>query len=142
METGTAESYASGGPTPELPVANLYEGFLATVERRKDEVALRSGEQTQGWSELAAQVGRIAGGLAALGVAKGETVALMLANRPEFVACDLAAMSLGAVPFSIYLTSSPEQIAYVVGDAGARVAIVEAAYLDTFEAARTELPEV
>ena len=35
-------------------------------------------------------------------------------------------MTLGATPFSIYLTSAPEQIAYVVGDAGARVAIVEA----------------
>ncbi len=142
MEAGAAERYASGGPTPELPVANLFEGFLATVERRGDDVALRSVEQTLSWSELAAQVGRIAGGLAALGVKRGETIALMLANRPEFVACDLAAMALGAVPFSIYQTSSPEQIAYVVGDAGARVAIVEAAYLAAFEAARADLPGI
>ncbi len=142
MEAGAAESYASGGPTPELPVASLYEGFLATVERRGDEVALRSGEQTLSWSELASQVGRIAGGLAALGVTKGETVALMLSNRPEFVACDMAAVALGAVPFSIYQTSSPEQIAYVVGDAEARVAIVEAAYLKAFDAARSQLPGV
>ncbi len=142
MEISSAQSYASGGPTPELPVANLYAGFLATAERRGDEVALRSGERTQSWSELATQVGRIAGGLAALGVTKGETVALMLSNRPEFVACDMAAVALGAVPFSIYQTSSPEQIAYVVGDAGARVAIVEAAYLEAFEAARAELPGI
>ena len=59
--------------------------------------------------------------------ARGDTVALMLGNRPEFHLADLAAMTLGATPFSIYLTSAPEQIAYVVGDAGARVAIVEAA---------------
>ena len=38
-------------------------------------------------------------------------VALMLANRPEFHIADLAAMTLGATPFSIYLTSAPEQIA-------------------------------
>ena len=62
----------------------------------------------------------------------------MLSNRPEFIACDLAAVALGAVPFSIYQTSSPEQIAYVVGDADARVAIVEAAYLDAFERARED----
>jgi long-subunit acyl-CoA synthetase (AMP-forming) len=123
-------------------VQSLYEGFLATVERLGGEVAVRSGEETLTWAELEAQVGRIAGGLASLGVGKGDTVALMLANRPEFFACDLAAVALGAVPFSIYQTSSPEQIAYVVGDAGARVAIVESAYLDLFERAREELSGV
>jgi len=142
MEVSSAESYVSGGPAPELGAQSLYEAFVATVERLGDDVALRSGEETQTWAELAAQVGRIAGGLASLGVGKGDTVALVLSNRPEFVACDMAAVALGAVPFSIYQTSSPEQIAYVVGDAEARVAIVEAAYLDVFERAREELPVV
>ncbi len=49
----------------------------------------------------------------------------MLTNRPEFFACDLGAMALGAVPFSIYQTSSPEQIVHCVADSGAPVAIVE-----------------
>jgi len=142
MEVSAAASRASGGPTPELPVQSLYEGFAATVGRLGGEVALRDGEETTTWSELAAQVGRIAGGLASLGVGKGDTVALMLSNRPEFFACDLAAVALGAVPFSIYQTSSPEQIAYFVGDAGARVAIVEAEYLDLFERARKQLSGV
>ena len=53
---------------------------------------------------------RIAGGLAALGVGRGDTSALMLANRPEFHLVDTAAMHLGATPFSIYNTSAPEQI--------------------------------
>ena len=142
MEASGAQSQASGGPAPELEASSLYEAFVATVERLGDAVALRSGESAQSWNELASQVGRIAGGLASLGVGKGDTVALMLANRPEFVACDLAAVALGAVPFSIYQTSSPEQIAYVVGDAEARVAVVEAAFLDAFEEARAELPEL
>jgi long-subunit acyl-CoA synthetase (AMP-forming) len=142
MEVSPATHYASGGPAGELDATSLYEAFLATVERLGDEVALRSGEQVQSWAELAAQVGRIAGGLVALGVKKGDTVALLLSNRAEFVACDLAAVALGAVPFSIYQTSSPEQIAYVVGDADARVAIVEAGFLDVFERAREDLPGV
>ena len=54
----------------------------------------------------------------------------------------MAAVSLGAVPFSIYQTSSPEQIQYVVSDAGAKVAIVETAFLDVFNKAREELPEI
>jgi long-subunit acyl-CoA synthetase (AMP-forming) len=143
MEVSAAENYVSGGPAAELQAQSLYEAFAATVERLgDDDVALRNGEETLTWAELAAQVGRIAGGLASLGVGKGDTVALMLSNRPEFVACDMAAVALGAVPFSIYQTSPPEQIAYVVGDAAARVAIVEAAYLDVFERAREELPGV
>ena len=65
----------------------------------------------------------------------------MLNNRPEFIPCDLGGVALGGVPFSIYQTSSPEQIAYVVGDAGAKVAIVETAFLEQFEEARKDLPD-
>ena len=53
----------------------------------------------------------------------------MLSNRPEFHLADLAVMSLGAVPYSVYLTSAPEQVAYVIGDAGSTVAIVEEAFV-------------
>ena len=42
---------------------------------------------------------------------RGDTVALMISNRPEFHLCDLAGMMLGATPFSIYNTYTPEQIA-------------------------------
>jgi long-chain acyl-CoA synthetase len=51
-------------------------------------------------------------------------------------------VSLGAVPFSIYPTLTPDQIQYVVSDAGARVAIVEAALLDGLVAAKQRLPEL
>ena len=57
----------------------------------------------------------------------------MIANRPEFMVADLAAMTLGATPFSIYLTSAPDQVAYVVKDAGARVAIVDAPFAPLME---------
>jgi long-subunit acyl-CoA synthetase (AMP-forming) len=66
----------------------------------------------------------------------------MLANRPEFHIADLAVMTLGATPYSIYATSSPEQIAYVVGDAGARVALIESAFAEPFAAAGTGVEHV
>ena len=117
MEATTAERYASGGRGGELHAQNLALAFAQTVERLGDEPAIISGEGDDTlevtWNELAARVRRIAGGLAALGVGKGDTVALMLNNRPEFIPIDMAAVSLGAVPFSIYQTSSPEQIEYV-----------------------------
>ena len=68
---------------------------------------------------------------------------MMLNNRPEFVPCDLAAVCLGAVPFSIYQTSSPEQIAYVVGDAGrAGRDHRDGRSSRPFDEAREELPDL
>jgi long-subunit acyl-CoA synthetase (AMP-forming) len=109
---------------------SLAEAFRLTAEDHGDRVAVRTKDDavSLNWAELRERVDALAGGLAGLGVRRGDTVALMLSHRPEFHIADLAVMMLGAVPYSIYLTSAPEQIAYVVEDAGSRVAIVEAAY--------------
>jgi long-chain acyl-CoA synthetase len=94
------------------------------------------------WGRLGERVNALAGGLAKLGLERGNTIALMLSNRPEFMIADLAAVSLGAVPFSIYQTLAPEQIEYVVGDAGARIAIIEEQFVAQFAQARTNLPDL
>jgi long-chain acyl-CoA synthetase len=143
-ERVTAEDrYANGGEGNDLPANNLVEAFQKTVDKHGDTPALLTKDETWAtWNELRDRVRRIAGGLAKLGVAKGDTVAMLLNNRPEFVACDLGAVSLGGVPFSIYQTASPEQIAYQVGDAGARVAITESALLDRLLAARDAGAEI
>ena len=60
----------------------------------------------------------------------------MITNRPEFHFIDTAAIHLGATPFSIYNTSTPEQIGYLLEDAGNRVLFTELALLDTVLAAR------
>ncbi len=143
MEVTTSERYASGGPGTEPPAANLYEAFLLTVERLGEDPAIVGADgESIDWNRLRARVDAIAGGLSELGVGKGDTVALMLNNRPEFIPCDLGAVALGAVPFSIYQTSSPEQIVYAVGHAGAKVAIIETAFLEQFDAARAQLPDL
>jgi long-chain acyl-CoA synthetase len=120
----------------------MTEAFRLTVEDHPDRVALRTkdDEISLTWAQLRDRVDALAGGLARLGVRRGDSVALMLGNRPEFAIADLAAMTLGATPFSVYQTFTPAQIAHVVGDAGARLAIVEAAHLETFRAAREQLP--
>jgi long-chain acyl-CoA synthetase len=133
---------SSGGQLAPPEHDNVFRAFQATVAMLGDATAVRWDDGELSWNELRDQATRIAGGLASLGVRKGDAVAIMLPNRPEFMACDLGAMALGAVPFSIYQTSSPEQIVHVVRDSGAKVAIVDAEYLDRFAAARAELPEL
>jgi len=142
METTTAVRHASGGPGAEPPAPNLAKAFQMTVERLGEGTALRWGEDSMSWNGLRKQAAAVAGGLVALGVGKRDTVAIMLNNRAEFFAIDLGVSTLGGVPFSIYQTASPEQIAYVVADSGAKVAVVEHAYLDVFEKARADLPDL
>ncbi|HEX6023308.1 MAG TPA: AMP-dependent synthetase/ligase [Solirubrobacter sp.] len=105
--------------------ATVAEAFRLTVENYPDRPAVRSEDLDLTWSQLRDRSDAFAGTLARLGVTRGDTVAMMVSNRPEFQIADIAVMSLGATPFSVYLTSAPDQVAYVITDAGAKVAIVE-----------------
>ncbi len=142
MEGTTAQREASGGPGKEMVADNLALAFHATVDEHGDETAITQGDERMSWSEVRAKAGAAAGGFASLGVSKGDTVALMLNNRTEFMPLDLGAVTLGAVPFSIYQTASPEQIAYVCQDAGAKVAVVEKMFLEQFMKAKEDLPDL
>jgi long-chain acyl-CoA synthetase len=136
-EATTLERKATGAST-------LAEAFRLTVADRSGDVAIRTkGDAfTITWGELRERVDALAGGLAKLGLARGDTLALMLSNRPEFHICDLAGMMLGAAPFSIYNTYTAEQIRYLIDDAEARVLICEQQYLPQVLEARRELPEL
>jgi long-chain acyl-CoA synthetase len=140
MATRSAD--ARSGSPPGLEAATLCEAFQRSASEMADEVALRTlgGAASITWREYAERVRDLAAGLAALGIGRGDTVALMLTNRPEFSLVDVAAMHLGAAAFSIYNTSSPEQIEYLLGHAGNRVVITEAAFLDRIETARSSCP--
>jgi long-subunit acyl-CoA synthetase (AMP-forming) len=136
METATAPARRSVG------ARTMAEAFRLTAEDYGERVAVRTkdDEVRLTWAQLRDRVDALAGGLAKLGVRRGDRVALLLDNRPEFHIADLAVMTLGATPFSLYQTLAPEQMAYVIGDAGAKVAIAQAAYADQIAAARAELP--
>jgi len=128
---GAVTQMGNAARPPAADASTVAEAFRITAAERASEVAIRTKEDafTITWGELRERVDALAGGLAKLGVGRGDTVALMLSNRPEFHLCDLAVMMLGATPFSIYNTYSPEQIRYLLGDAEAKVLICEQQYL-------------
>jgi len=140
----TASTKVIAGTRPALDAATLAEAFRITAAERAEDVAIRTkgDEFTITWGELRERVDALAGGLARLGVRRGDAVALMLSNRPEFHLCDLAAMMLGATPFSIYNTYAPEQISYLVADADAKVLICEQQFLARVLEARKSLPQL
>jgi long-subunit acyl-CoA synthetase (AMP-forming) len=114
-----------------MTAATMCEAFQATVAREGDAVALRTKADASRvtWREYGERVKRVASGLHALGVRAGDAVGVLMVNRPEFNIVDVAAMHLGATPFSMYLTSSAEQISYFLRDSGARVLVTERAQL-------------
>src|SRR3954454_3595833 len=102
-----------------LKEATICGAFQVTAREFPDRIALRTkgDEFSMTWSEYNDKVKRVAAGLAGLGLERGETIGLMLTNRPEFHWVDSAAMHLGATPYSVYNTYSAEQIEYLVSDA-------------------------
>jgi long-chain acyl-CoA synthetase len=137
MESSTTERRAVGAAT-------IAAAFRLTAEEREGLVALRTrgDEQSWTWGHLRDRVDALAGGLTTLGLAKGDSLALLIANRPEFHLCDLAGMMVGAAPFSIYMQYTPDQIRYVVSDAGARILITEQQFLPGVLEAREQLPDL
>jgi long-chain acyl-CoA synthetase len=122
--------------SPAFDAATLCEAFQVTARRYADSPALRTVDDPNpiSWAQYAQRVERIAGGLAARGVGRGDTVGLMLLNRPEFHLLDVALLHLGATPFSIYNTSSPEQIEYLFANAENRLVVTERRFVDTVKA--------
>ena len=127
--------------TPARPAAldarTMCEALMLTAAKRPDQVALRTPEDRPSltFKETMERVAALAAGLDGLGVRRGDTVGLMMVNRPGFHMFDAAAMMLGAAPFSVYNTSPPEQVGYVMSDAGNRVVITERQFVDVVRAA-------
>jgi long-chain acyl-CoA synthetase len=103
--------------------------FWSRIEAGGDSPAQRfkraDGWQTLSWRQLGDVVQEVALGFLALGRGKGDALALLSASRAEWVQADFAIFSAGCVTIPVYPSYTPEQLAYIVSDSGARTLIVE-----------------
>jgi long-chain acyl-CoA synthetase len=103
--------------------------FFQQVDARGDRVALRRKEygiwNRITWNEYGQMVRQASAGLLAMGLERGDRVAILGDNRPEWLICNLAAMSIGCATCGVYSTNAPEQVAYVVGHSESAVLFVE-----------------
>lgn len=122
----------------------LCESFQSFVKQSPDAVIIRAVKGTTEitWREWDQRVRKLAAGLAALGVSRGDTVGLMLANRPEYHLVDAAALHLGATPFSIYNTSPPDQIGYLFGNAGNKVVFCDERFLPRVQEVKGDVEHI
>jgi long-subunit acyl-CoA synthetase (AMP-forming) len=142
MESSTTGQVAAAPADHAADAPTLAQALRRTAAGHPDLVAVRTpdDEVALTWAQLLVRVDALAGGLAKLGIGRGDCVAIMLGNRPEFHIADLAAVTLGATPFSIYTTYPPVEIEYLVKDASCRLAIVEQAFLPVMLEAAQNLP--
>src|SRR5574340_547166 len=110
--------------TPQ-EAGNLYGLFVERVRRSPNRVAYHHFQQDAWrditWREMLGEVARWQAALAGLGLQRGDRVAIMLRNCPYWMMFDQAAMSLGLVVVPLYTVDRPDNVAYIVGDAGVQV---------------------
>jgi long-chain acyl-CoA synthetase len=110
-----------------MSLHTLNDILFAVSTSRRDRVMLQ--RRALGWlpissTEIYRSVVGVARALESWGVRKGDRVAILSENRPEWTIADFAALALGAVTVPIYSTQTPEQTAFVLRDSAARVIVV------------------
>jgi malonyl-CoA/methylmalonyl-CoA synthetase len=117
---------------------NLHDLFAIPLRRSPDRPALRfsAPDGTRAdltYAELFAESRRLAAGLHARGLRRGDRVAFFVSNRPEFVTAYLAVVRLGAVMVPLNLAYRRREIAHILGDAGPRLLLTERSQLPVLE---------
>jgi long-chain acyl-CoA synthetase len=110
-----------------MSLQTLNDILFTVVERDHSRVMLH--RQANAWTaissqELYRQVAGVARQLKRWGISRGDRVAILSENRPEWAVADFASLLLGAVTVPIYATLTADQTAYMLRDSGARVAFV------------------
>lgn len=128
-------------------IKTLNALFQTSAARNGDRVALRYKQEKKfrdiTYRTLAERIYHVASGLAAFGVERGDRIALLSENRPEWAITDLAALSLGAVVVPLYPTLPPPQVAYILKNSGAKAVFVEnAKQLKKVLEVRKDLPDM
>jgi len=128
----------------EGTVANIGDYFRQQLGVR-DKLLYRHFESGQ-WrdvsaGEVGARIGRWQAALVALGLSPGDRVAICLRNGVEWIGLDLAALGLGLVVVPLYVDDSPDNIAWCIANAGARLLVVETTKMaNALKANASELP--
>ncbi|MCY3935972.1 MAG: AMP-binding protein [Chloroflexi bacterium] len=107
----------------------LPQLLLENARRFPQKVALREKRfgiwQTITWSEVGRRVKDFSLGLAAMGLEKGQNIAIIGDNRPEWIIAELSAQVLGCASIGVYQDAVVEEVRYIVTNADVRFLVVE-----------------
>jgi 2-furoate---CoA ligase len=123
---------------------DLGRTFLATVERSPDATAIADGERRLGYASWYEEIARLASGLTALGLRRGDRLAVILQNRLEMASLHWACQFAGIVATPLNWRIKPEELDYCLADAEAAAIVFDAVAADTVAgaAAAQRLPRI
>ncbi|MBT4364569.1 MAG: AMP-binding protein [Desulfobacterales bacterium] len=108
---------------------NIYKPVENKALTDIEKIAMVYGDQRISYGEFLDNVDRIAAGLNALGLEKGDRIALLMHNSSDFVFCFYAAMKLGLVCVSLNIMFKEDEVNYILGDCKPKVMIANKPYL-------------
>ena len=120
----------------------LHELPMLSAQRTPDAIALRDGASSCTYAGLADEIARFAAGLGALGVGRGDRVAIFLDKRQATVVASFGAPAQGAVFVPINPLLKPDQVAYILRDCGVRVLVTSDERWRLLAPAAAECPEL
>src|SRR5689334_18917427 len=134
---------ARGGPRPAPGTLNQL--FFEAAERFKKPDALQYKKDGSyrpiSHAEVLDRVRHVARGLSSLGIRRGDRVAILSENRPEWAIGDFACLTAGMTDVPIYPTIPAEQISYILKDSGATAIFVSnKEQAEKIRQVRTQLP--
>src|SRR5258708_725512 len=124
-------------------------GHMSTLNSMLDRAAQEGGEKTflvhgersLTFSRFHAEVRSVAEGLKRSGIAKGDRLAIVHRNAPEFVIAYFAASRLGAIVVPInFMVSKADELAYMLKDSGAAGAVTQTEFLPGLTGAAARCP--
>lgn len=128
-------------PTPSAAHL-LHDLVRCAAERAPESPALSAGGETWSYARLQASVASFAGGLLALGMARGERVGIWLDKRYETVVASFGAPAAGGVMVPMNPLLKPEQVAYIARDCNVRVLVTSPERLALLAPMVTECPDL
>ncbi|MFY9503468.1 MAG: long-chain fatty acid--CoA ligase [Dethiobacteria bacterium] len=123
----------------EYPKISLYEHIKQTTAESGDLIALVFMGNEITYRKMQENIDRIAAALTDLGVKKGDRVALMLPNCPEYVYTYYACMKLGAIVVQMNPLYMPDEVEFIIKDSGAKYFVGVDAAIESFQQARKKV---
>jgi len=127
-----SSAYCNPFPTPIMmkQVTNLKQMLEAAAETYAGKTAVVCGERRVSYAEIDEAANRVANAFVSMGVKKGDRIAMLMANSPEFVNIYFAIIKAGGIPVPLDVRYKVDELASVFGSCQPRVLVAESDLLE------------
>ncbi|NHJ04808.1 MAG: long-chain fatty acid--CoA ligase [Candidatus Heimdallarchaeota archaeon] len=122
----------------DIPIKSMGEVFFDAVKKSGDLPFLYFQGKGKSYNEAAKEVRKLANAFKDLGIKKGDRIAILTPNCPQFVITYLSTIYLGAIVTAISPLSSPKEVKFQLKDSGSRILVTLDMYLDLVREIRDE----